>query len=247
MELCNILRPHLIRQETRFRRPIPVEQRVGICLWRLATNVEFRSIAHSFGIGLSTACTITNNITSLIVEKVAPEYLRSPSETDFKTIIQSFRDHWGFPHCGGAIDGTHIGILAPPENSGDYYNRKGFYSVILQGVVDHRLRFWDINVGWAGKVHDARVFANSSLYERGQNGTLFPNFTERFENVDVPVVLLGDAAYPLLPWLMKPYPEGRGTTPAQVIFNQRLSRSRMTVERAFGCLKGRWRCLMKRY
>lgn len=61
------------------------------------------------------------------------------------------------------------------------------------------LRCWDINVGWAGKVHDAQVLANSSLYERGHNGNLFPYFTERFEDVDVPVVLLRDAAYPLLP------------------------------------------------
>lgn len=154
---------------------------------------------------------------------------------------------WGFPQCGGAIDCTHTGILCPPDSPADYYNRKGFYSVILQGVVDHRLWFWDINVGWPGKVHDARVFGNSSLYQRGHSGTLLPKCTERFQDVDVPVMLLGDAAYPLLNWLMKPYPENRGTTPAQTVFNHRLSKARMTVKRAFGRLKGRWRCLMKRY
>ncbi|RXN09833.1 nuclease HARBI1 [Labeo rohita] len=102
----------------------------------------------------------------------------TPSEQKFESIIQGFRDRWGFPQCGGAIDGTHIGILAPPVSSAGYYNWKGFYSVILQGVVDHRLMFWDINVGWPGKVHDARVFANSSLFERGQSNTLFPRITE---------------------------------------------------------------------
>ena len=35
-------------------------------------------------------------------------------------------------------------------------------------------RFQDICVGWPGRVHDARVFANSSLYDKGNNGTLFP-------------------------------------------------------------------------
>eukprot|EP00064_Thunnus_orientalis_P015068 superscaffoldBa00002727_g15117 len=81
----------------------------------------------------------------------------------------------------------------------DYSNRKG--------MADHRLWFWDINGGWPGKVYDARVSCNSSLYKRGQSGTLFPNITERFTGVDMAVVMLGDAAYPLLPWLVKPYPE----------------------------------------
>ena len=91
------------------------------------------------------------------------------------------------------------------------------------------------------------VFGNSSLYERGQSGTLFPNITERFAGVDVAVVMLGDATYPLLPWLMKPYPENQQTTPAQITFNNRLSKAWMTVERALGRLEGRWRCLMKSY
>ncbi|KAL1246561.1 hypothetical protein QQF64_034606 [Cirrhinus molitorella] len=46
-----------------------------------------------------------------------------------------------------------------------------------------------------------------------------------------------DAAYPLLPWLMKPFREGRGVTAEQINFNHHLSQARMTVERAFGRLK----------
>lgn len=188
MQLCDIL------TTTRFRSPVPVEQRVAICIWRLAINVEYRSISHLFGIGLSTACVIVNHVASVIVDKLLSLYIRTPSEHEFKIIIQGFRDRWGFPQCGGVIDGTHIGILSPPDTPADYYNCKGFYSVILQGVVDHRLRFWDMNVGWPGREHEARVFGNSSVYDRGQSGTLFPNLTERIVGVDVPVVMLGNAA-----------------------------------------------------
>ncbi len=73
-----------------------------------------------------------------------------------------------------------------------------------------------------------------------------PGWKETIQDVEVPLVILGDSAYPLLPWLMKPYPEGRGITTQQTAFNHRLSQARMTVERAFGRLKGRWRCLLKR-
>lgn len=62
----------------------------------------------------------------------------------------------------------------------------------------------------------------------------------------MPLVILGDSAYPLLPWLMKPYLENSATTPQQHNFNYRQSRARMVVENSFGRLKGRWRCLLKR-
>ena len=37
--------------------------------------------------------------------------------------------------CIGAIDGSHIPIKAPVESSASYVNRKGFHSILLQGIV----------------------------------------------------------------------------------------------------------------
>ena len=60
------------------------------------------------------------------------------------------------------------------------------------------------------------------------------------------LVILGDPAYPLLSWLIKPYAVTLRTSTVQKRFNYRQSRARMVVENAFGRLKGRWRCLLKR-
>ncbi len=95
-------------------------------------------------------------------------------------------------------------------------------------------------------MHDARVFANSSIYMKGENGDLISeNKTKNMYDVDIPLVLLGDAAYPLLPWLMKPYSDNGRLSKEKLHFNYRLSRARMVIENAFGRLKGRWRCLLK--
>ena len=116
----------------------------------------------------------------------------------------------------------------------------------MQAVVDFRGRFLDVNIGWPGKVHDARVLVNSSFYKKSISGTLVPDWSQKIGGVNVPLLVLGDPAYPLLSWLMEPYIETPNSTPEERNFNYRLSRARIVVENAFGRLKGRWRCLLKR-
>ena len=160
-------------------------------------------------------------------------------------IVSSFEERWGFPQCFGAVDGSHIPIIPPYDCPTNYYNRKGFHSIVVQALVDHQNRFMNVYVGWPGSVHDARIFANSEVFAKGQAGTLVPHSVRVFAGVQVPVIVLGDPAYPLLPWLMKPF-VGTGLSTKAKKFNARLSRARVVVECAFGRLKGRWRSLLKR-
>ncbi|XP_041729143.1 uncharacterized protein LOC121560179 isoform X3 [Coregonus clupeaformis] len=52
--LCGKLKPRLARQDTHFRRALPLEKRVAVALWRLASNIEYRTISGLFGVGSST-------------------------------------------------------------------------------------------------------------------------------------------------------------------------------------------------
>ena len=97
-----------------------------------------------------------------------------PRGENLLNVIQGYSEKWGFTMCGGAIDGTHIPILAPNESHADYVNRKGYHSIIMQAVVDHNHLYRDVVIGWPGSVHDARVLSNSKIFEKGNNNTLFP-------------------------------------------------------------------------
>ena len=116
----------------------------------------------------------------------------------------------------------------------------------MQATADCQYRFIDICIGWPGRVRDACVFANSTLYTKGEHGRLFPNRPRNVNGVEVPLLLLGDPAYPLLPWLMKPFSDNGRLSEEQALFNYRLSRARMVIDNAFGRLKGRRGCLLKR-
>ena len=148
--------------------------------------------------------------------------------------------------CAGAIDGSHVPVTPPALNHTDYYNRKGWYSVLIQAVVDHKYLFRDICVGWPGSVHDARVLVNSAVYKKASRRELMSGNAIRLNGTDVPLFLVGDSAYPLCEWLMKPFPFNASLSPAQRSFNYHLSRSRIVTENAFGRLKARWRRLYKR-
>ena len=60
----------------------------------------------------------------------------------------------------------------------------------MQAAVDYRGLFIDAYIGWPGKVHDARVPVNSSLYQRAMNGTLLPDWKRLISDVQVPLIIL---------------------------------------------------------
>eukprot|EP00794_Sanderia_malayensis_P013379 gene13378-14751_t len=168
--LCSELHPFLHKEDTQFRQAISVRKRVAVALWRLATNSDYRTIGHLFGISKASVCLITDEFCKAVAENLQPKYIKIPVDQELDKVVTDFKFKWGFAQCVGAIDGSHIPVKAPVEFHADYYNRKGWHSVILQGLVDSRYKFIDVNVGWPGKVHDARVFANSLLFRKGSAG-----------------------------------------------------------------------------
>ena len=88
---------------------------------------------------------------------------------------------------------------------------------------------------------------NSLLYKKiTEDGILDNAESLTVSGKQIPVCLVGDSAYPISTWLMKPFADNSTLSPQQKHFNYRLSKARAVVEIAFGHLKARWRRLMKR-
>lgn len=81
---------------------------------------------------------------------------------------------------------------------------KLYLSTFFQAITGPKLQFFDLIASWPGSVHDSRIFDNSRA-------------RVRFETKRLPGVLLGDAGYACMPFLLTPLanagpansPEGR--------------------------------------
>ena len=81
---------------------------------------------------------------------------------------------------------------------------------------------------------------------KANTGQLLSHATKTINGTNVPVFVIGDSVYPMLPWLMKSYNQPGVDSTEKRTYNYRVCRGRIVVEIAFGRLKVRWRRLLKR-
>lgn len=155
---------------------------------------------------------------------------------------------WQFPFCWSAIDGCHIPIKCPPcgaESRKEYHNFKNLYSVVAMALVHSNYRFIWGTRGFPGNSHDSIILQSTHLWKNITENNYVPSIAQDVNGINVAPLVLGDSAFPLSPWLMKPYTNATLTVQERY-FNYRLSRARMITEGAFGQLKSRWRVLLRK-
>jgi hypothetical protein len=228
-------------------RKLSVRRQVAIALRRLSTGDHILGISEMFGLSVTSVSRITWKFIQAFTKK-GWRLITWPEGDDMETVKRGFLNRWNFPNCCGALDGTHFPIELPNgENSESYFDFKKKISVSMQGIVDLDLRFLHVCCGWPGSVQDFRLLRVSSFYkdveERGTKLNAFEYFCSDRQSF-LREYILGDAGYPLHPWLMTPFTQGR--SPISDEWNHWHSQARICVERAFGVLKGVWRILSQK-
>lgn len=94
----------LEKEDTLFRKAIPLQKRIAIALYTLGSSGEFRTISNLFGVGKSTVCKILDEFCQEVWNRLAPVYLNSIPLTR-ETIEEKVNgfEHLGMPQCLGAI------------------------------------------------------------------------------------------------------------------------------------------------
>lgn len=120
-----------------------------------------------------------------------------------------------------------------------FFNYKDYFSIVLLAIADSNYKFIAVDVGSYGKEGDSNIFKKSEVGKKIQNNTF--NFPEPKKlpgtNDILPHFLIGDEAFALDTFMMKPYSQRIARHDKQKdIFNYRLCRARRVVENAFGLL-----------
>jgi len=109
-----------------FVKPSALSIKWQLCtLCCLATCGEYHTIVHLFGIARCVSLFMT------IVTTMMSQCITFLKGDDLKEVITDFTQKWRFIQCTGVIDGTHIPVRAQTMSHTNYYNRKGWYSIIV--------------------------------------------------------------------------------------------------------------------
>ena len=204
---------------------------VAIALRVLNSGEPSQIVGSSLGVNESTVSLVTQRFVEAMWER-AYYHISWPGSTKMKNIKRKFDKIHGLPNCCGVVHTTHIAFGSSLESD----------SRPMQIVVDSNLSFSEIWVEWPGMnqssiLHESWVFKS----ENGSNLKLS-------EGSYVGEYIIGDAGYPLLPWLLTPYHlEDKDLSadlpPWQAEFNRRHSSASTLTHVALGRLKDTWNIL----
>ena len=161
---------HRLLKQVITEEPISPEERLGICLYRLARGDYHFTIAEMVGRGVATVYNIVHEVSEVLVDELWTESVTTfmpATQDEFKANILDMDEFWQFPCYWSAIDGCHIPMKCPPgglEACKEYHNFKNFYSVVLMGMVDSHYRFVWASCGFPGNSNDAIIFKSTDIW-----------------------------------------------------------------------------------
>ncbi|CAI6359977.1 unnamed protein product [Macrosiphum euphorbiae] len=233
-DIIENLRPVLTKTR---KNSLSVEIQVLTTIQFLASGSYQRGIGHDCLIPISqpSVSRCIQRVTQSFLTMYAGRWISFPkTRAERSNISDRFAQTTTYPGVLGCIDCTHIAIFPPNEREEAYKNFKGFHSLNVQMVCDSEMRILNV-LAFPGSVHDQFIFTSSALSTEMER--LHTNRIGQF-------YLLGDSGYASEPYMLIPILHANEGSP-EYRYTKNHCLVRNSIERVFGVLKGRWRCLKK--
>ncbi|KAJ7946070.1 Harbinger transposase-derived nuclease [Quillaja saponaria] len=172
--------------------------RLGIGLFRLANGCEYSKISKQFGVSESAARFCVKQLCRVLCTNFR-FWVAFPSPNELKSVSDGFESISGLPNCCGVIASAGFNIVNKEKSCED--------SIAAQIVVDSTSKILNIVAGFHGNQSNLNVLKSSTLYKDVKEGRLLNSPPVFVNGVAINQYLIGDAGYPLLPWLMVPFLE----------------------------------------
>ncbi|XP_012522028.1 protein ALP1-like [Monomorium pharaonis] len=243
-ELLGIVGSKLQKQDV----SITPAERLALTLRYLASGDSMTSMSYQYLVEVPTVSNIIHDTCAALWDCLNPIVLPNKlQEKDWLDIANNFEIKCNFAHCIGAIDGKRVIIQCPNNDRSTYFNDKYSHSIVLMAICDANYIIRFVDIGAYGRRSDGSIFRDSAIgqaFDEGQMGIPQPTVVREGGSV-LPYCLVGDEAFPLKSYLLRPYPGRDGLIPKQSIYNYRLSRARRMIENTFGILASQWRIYRK--
>nr|XP_045086216.1 disease resistance protein RGA2-like [Aegilops tauschii subsp. strangulata] len=217
-------------------RVLSLQDRVVVALRRLQCTEPTETIGSSVGVSESTVLLVTERFVAAVWQK-ADHHYRWPDSRQMDKIKSMFDKIHNMHNCCGVI--CTIDITFRPN-----CDHEKIQSTQLQVIVDPEMRFMDIWFGPAGRLNHLNRLYDSELFQVCEKGAWL-NGSKLKVALDEPEVgeyIIGDAGYPLLPWLLTPYHE-EDHSDYKAEFNRRHSAATTCAMKAVARLKDTWKYL----
>ena len=111
---------------------LEVGLKLAVTLRHLSTGETYTSLQYHWRVGRTTICKFVPQVCKAILKEFQHEYLMCPTDPeDWKKI----EERLNVLHAVGALDEKHIAIKKPKKSGSEYFNNKGYYSLVLLALV----------------------------------------------------------------------------------------------------------------
>uniref|UniRef100_A0ACD5Z847 Uncharacterized protein n=1 Tax=Avena sativa TaxID=4498 RepID=A0ACD5Z847_AVESA len=221
-------------------RVLCLEDRVAVALRRLYSSETSEALGSSVDADESTVLLVTERFVAALHEQ-GMHHILLPVSSETDNIKSVFEKIHSMHNCCGVICTAHILFGPNCDNKKDDCVR-------IQVVLDPNMRFINIELERAGSMNHSTLLHDSEIFKMCEKGNWLngSKLEVALDGSQVGEYIIGDAGYPLLPWLLTPYQEQEeDISNSKEEFNRRHAAATTCVMKALARFQDTWKYLQR--